>query len=287
VTEFVARVPAFTPEALRGHWDTILLCVKAQDTVPATHALAGHLYPSGSVVSVQNGLNEPVIAGIVGAERTVGCFINFGADYIEPGHITFGNRGAVVLGEIDGRITPRIRALHRLFLDFDDGAIMTDDIFAYLWGKMAYGMLLFATALTNETMTYALSAPAYSDMYAALAVESLEVARALGVKPKGFNGFEPEAFRPGADRAAAIRCLKDMAEFYRHSAKQRSGVWRDIAVRKRRTESVELEMVMDEGVRLGVPTPVTARLLELIHDVEEGRRPQGLETLDLLKASVA
>jgi hypothetical protein len=35
-----------------------------------------------------------------------------------------------------------------------------------------------------------------------------------------------------------------------------------------------------------VPTPLVARLVALMHDVEEGRRPQSRETLDLLRASL-
>ena len=41
-------------------------------------------HASGCVVSAQNGLNEPIIAEAVGVERTIGCFVNFGADYMGP-----------------------------------------------------------------------------------------------------------------------------------------------------------------------------------------------------------
>ena len=43
---------------------------------------------------------------------------------------------------------------------------------------------------------------------------------------------------------------------------------------------------MTVGSEAGVPTPTVARLIELMHDVEEGRRPQSHETLDLLKAAI-
>lgn len=44
-----------------------------------------------------------------------------------------------MLGELDGATTGRITELHAAFLDFDDAAIVTDNIFGYLWGKLAYG----------------------------------------------------------------------------------------------------------------------------------------------------
>ena len=110
------RARALTPDAVQGRFDTVLLCVKAQHTEAAARDIAPHLADDGCIVSVQNGLNERMIARIVGPARTVGAFVNFGADYMEPGVVHYGGRGAVVLGEIDGRITPRPSALHALLL---------------------------------------------------------------------------------------------------------------------------------------------------------------------------
>jgi 2-dehydropantoate 2-reductase len=44
-------------------------------------------------------------------------------------------------------------------------------------------------------------------------------------------------------------------------------------------------IVVTLGREAGVPTPLTERLVELIHDVENGARAQSLATLDLLDAS--
>src|SRR6185436_20780788 len=82
IAEFTARVPAFTPQALAGTWETIVLATKAHHTGAAVRALAPHLSAGGCVVSAQNGLNELAIAEVVTAARTLGAFVNFGADYI-------------------------------------------------------------------------------------------------------------------------------------------------------------------------------------------------------------
>src|SRR5262245_36947769 len=121
IAEFTVRVPAFTPQTVSGSWDTIVLATKAHHTDSAVRALVPHLTGSGCVVSAQNGLNELVIAEVVGAARTVGAFVNFGADYLEPGVIHYGGRGAVVIGEIDGRMTPRADALGEAWRDFEPG----------------------------------------------------------------------------------------------------------------------------------------------------------------------
>ena len=287
LTDFVCRVPAFTPDELAGEFAHVILAVKAQDTEAATRALARHLGSGGYVVSAQNGLNELVIASIVGDSRTMGCFVNFGADYLEPGVIQFSGRGAVVLGEIDGRMTARLANLHRALLDFDDRAVVTTNIWGYLWGKLAYGAQLFATALTNDPIADALADPAYRDVYVELAREVLRVAQARGVAPEGFDGFDPSAFTPDADRAMAERSLDDMVAFNRGSAKTHSGIWRDIAVRRRRTEAdAQLGPIVALGAEAAVPTPLVSRLIELVHDVEKGARAQSRETLDLLEAAV-
>ena len=125
--------------------------VKAQDTEAAARALAPHLAPDGVVVSAQNGLNERVIAEIVGARAHDRLLRQFRRRLPwARASSMYGGRGAVVVGELDGRRTPRIEALHRLMRDFDADAVLTDNIWGYLWSKLIYGALLFATALTNE-----------------------------------------------------------------------------------------------------------------------------------------
>jgi len=287
LAEFSVRVPAFTSDALEGEFEHIVLAVKAQDTGAATRALAKHLSADGYVVSAQNGLNELVIKAIVGDARTMGCFVNFGADYLAPGVIQYAGRGAVVLGEIDGRVTPRVKELHHAFTDFDDRAIVTANIWGYLWGKLAYGAQLFATALTNDSIADALADSDYRDVYVELAREVMRVAQARGIAPEGFNGFDPQAFAPDADRVKSERTLDEMVAFNRKSAKTHSGIWRDIAVRKRRTETdAQLGPIVTLGAEAGVPTPLNARLIALMHEVEDGRRGQSHETLDLLKAAL-
>jgi 2-dehydropantoate 2-reductase len=80
IATFTQRVPAFTPETVAGEWDNIILATKAHHTDIAARALRPHLSAAGCVISAQNGLNEIIVADVVGSERTVGAFVNFGAD---------------------------------------------------------------------------------------------------------------------------------------------------------------------------------------------------------------
>ncbi|HEY3934959.1 MAG TPA: 2-dehydropantoate 2-reductase [Gemmatimonadales bacterium] len=285
IAEFSQSLPAFTPDTLRGTWDTIVLATKAHHTPAATRALLPHLSSTGCVVSAQNGLNELTIAEIVGEGRTVGAFVNFGADYMEPGVLLYGGRGTVTVGEAFGppasRISPRVLGIRDAWREFDERAFATDNIFGYLWGKEAYGAMLFATALTNDSIADALARPEYRGLYVALAREILAVAAAQGVQPEAFDGFDPGAYLPDAPATAAAQSLDHLVAHNRKSAKTHSGIWRDLAVRKRQTEvDAQLGIVVRLGAKAGVPTPLTSRVVTLIGEIERGIRPLALENLD-------
>jgi 2-dehydropantoate 2-reductase len=274
VDQFSVVAPAFTPDRLEGVWNKIILAVKAHHTVDATHALTPHLAQDGYVVSFQNGLNENLIQAIIGRDRTMGAFVNYSTDWMAPGEIMFGSRGAVVLGEVTGRMTPRLAELHKLILDFEPNAITTDSIWGYLWGKLGYGSMLFAQALGQKGIADCLARPELLPVWRALGREAVEVALAEGVEPKGFNSFDPAAFMPNAASAAARACVEKMVEFNRPSAKTHSGVWRDLAVRKRRTEvDVQIAPIAEIGARHGIACPTTTKLVDMIHEVEQGKRP--------------
>jgi len=283
IERFRQIVPAVTPADVQGVHDVIVLAVKAPSTEAALAQLAPHLSPDGYVLSAQNGLNEIAIARTVGAERTMGCFVNFGADWLGPGDILFGNRAAVVVGEIDGRTRERTRQMHAWLQLFEPQAVLTENIWGYLWGKLAYGAMLFATALTADAMSENFADPRRFVVFDRLAREVMAVAAARGVVAVGFNGFDPSCFGPGAPASAARASIAALAEFNRHTAKTHSGIYRDLAVRRRRTEvDPQIGVIAELGAEAGVPVTGIRRLVELIHDIEAGRRPMAFETFQQL-----
>jgi 2-dehydropantoate 2-reductase len=273
IEQFTRPVRAALPEQLKGRFSRILLCVKAHHTEAASRALLPHLSEGGYVASFQNGLNEFVIGEVIGIERVIGAFINFGADYMAPGRILYAGRGACVLGELDGRRTARVEGLHHLLQHFEPGAIVTDDILGYLWGKLGYGALLFATAVTDDSIADILAAEEHRPVLVATAREAMAVAAAKELQPRGFNGFDPLAFAPGGDGRAVDASMAEMVAFNRRSAKSHSGIWRDLAVRKRKTEvDAQLGPIVADGAAVGVATPVIQRLIAMIHEIEDGTR---------------
>ena len=281
--EFTQVVPAVTPDDLTGTFERSVLAVKAHHTNEAIRALAPHLADDGYVLSAQNGLNEAAIADVVGAQRTMGAFVNYASDWHGPGEILFGNRGAVVVGEIDGSIRDRTRDMHRLLQIFEPDAVLTDDIQSYLWGKLAYGAMLFGTALTNDSMSENFADPTRAPAWRALGREVIAVAQAQKVTPRGFNGFDPAAFAPDAGDDVADGSIAALADFTSRTAKTHSGIWRDLAVRKRQTEAgPQVGDIVDLGQKAGIPTPALQTVVALIRDIEAGRRTQSRETLEVL-----
>jgi 2-dehydropantoate 2-reductase len=288
IFEDTVHAPAFLPGEVTGRFQRIFLCVKALHTETAAKALEPHLAEDGHVVSAQNGLNEIEIAKVVGEARTIGCFVNFGADYLEPGVVTYSGRGAVVVGELDGAETDRIRALHKLMLDFDEKAVLTANIWGFLWGKLVYGAMLFATALTDDSIADVLEDTATRPVQTALAQEVGRIAAAEGIRTEAFNGFDPAAFRPGASQDAIDRSFADMVAHNRRSAKSHSGIWRDLAIRKRKTEvRPQLGPIVETGKKLGIAAPLTARLIEMIEEIESGTRKLARDNLVELAEGMA
>ncbi|QTF08519.1 ketopantoate reductase family protein [Brenneria izadpanahii] len=278
-------VRAYTPEDLQGRYDLIFLAVKAHHTAFACRQLRPFLTENGVVVSAQNGLNELDIAAVLGRERTMGCFVNFGADYLYPGHIMYGGRAAVVVGELDGRTTERVKSVHALLQTFDDRAVLTDNIWGYLWGKLVYGAMLYATALTDGAIWECLDHPNYRDVFISLGKEIAAVAAAEGVALEAFDGFEPSAYAPDAPMPLALASLDAMVEHNRRSTKTHSGIWRDLAIRQRRTEvDAQLGPILDAARRHGIAVPLTRRLIELIHACEDGL-PRVWGNLSVLRAA--
>lgn len=241
---------------------TVLLAVKATATAAAAAWIAGGLHEDDCVVSLQNGLNEDVIASHVGLERTVGAFVNLFADVVEPGVVRDGGAGALRIGELDGRPSARVE---RIVADLQawGPAESTANVVGYLWSKLAFGAVLTATALADAPMADLVDAhPAAAT---ALVAEVAGLATAQGIRLEPFDAFDPVALTAG-DPSPGIAALTG---WLRTQSKDRSGIWRDIAVRRRPTEvPVHYGPVLAEAERTGRPTPVLRDLLTQVAEVE-------------------
>ena len=264
VESFVAPARAVAPADLPKRLDCpVLIAVKAHHTASAAASIADRLADGGYVVSFQNGLNTSVLGEAIEPERVVAACVNFGADAVEPGVILRGNRATLMIGETDGTISDRVRALAADIAD----AEVTDNILGYLWTKEAYGAMLAATAVSDLPIADVLAEPRWAPLLTEIAREVLGQAPVL---PVPLDGLDP------ADLGGS---LERLAEFNRHSAKTHSGIYRDLAILRRPTEVPALL-----GGLAGESAPMVRRVLELIAAIEAGQRTCGRANLDLLAA---
>ena len=284
------RVRAAVPNEVEGTFDLVFLAVKSQYTHAALDAIEPHLHASSAVISLQNGVNEPHIARRIGAERTIGCLVDFSSDYQAPGVIARGRAGNLFVGELDGRATPRIENVRRL-LAHSAAAYICDNIMGYVWAKMCKGTIDATTALVDENALELRFNRKYHPVRAQLVREAVEVAAAEGVQVAAFAHFDPAPFldRSAAGREAAFEVLEAIARGQAEgNTKVRTGYWRDIVVRKRRTE---IEYITGEivrcGDRHGVPTPLNRLQWSMFEEIESGKRPMQWANLDALVAELA
>ncbi|HET6502681.1 MAG TPA: 2-dehydropantoate 2-reductase [Amycolatopsis sp.] len=280
---FTTKVDAVLPEELSAPLGTVLLAVKAQDTEAAVRSLLPSLDKGSVVVSLQNGLCERTIARLIGPERTVGCLVNFSADYLQPGVITYGGPGTVRLGELDGRPASRVDRLAELLSPFGTVEV-TSNIWGYVWGKLGYANVLFGSALTDETMADVIDS--HRALVVDLASEVYEVAALERIEPVAFDDVEPALYVPrdARDWATINASLDRLVARRRADRKTHSGIWRDLAIRKRRTEvDHQIGAVAEIGRGHGLPMPLTARVVSMIHEIEDGARKRDLANLEELE----
>jgi 2-dehydropantoate 2-reductase len=281
------KIPAraMLPERLKGPLGLVFLAVKSQDTEAALETIAPLAGPDMVVVSLQNGMNPPAIAKRLGAERVVGAFVSFPADWQGPGHIEQGGFGNIWIGELDGRITARLARIQKL-LSHSVNAHITDNIAGYLWSKQIDCSLLFAQAVGDQTFADTFGDARYQPVLTALVGEGVGAALAAGVKLESFGAFEPLKLRPRTpdEEHEARAVLNRFADQTRSQIKVRSGPWRDLAVRKRPTEvGPMVGWVIEEGRRRGVAMPLNEALVRQVKELERGTRQRGLHNLDELE----
>ncbi len=86
--DLTVPVAAITPEQMSGKYDVILLLTKQLHNKEVVTMLKDYLTDEGVLVTLQNGLPEPGIAEIIGAHRTMGCTVEWGATLTSPGVAT-------------------------------------------------------------------------------------------------------------------------------------------------------------------------------------------------------
>lgn len=254
----VARVAATTEIPAIRSSDVVLVCVKSPDTREVANAIAPHLAPGATVVSLQNGVaNADVLAeGLPGVVLASVVWVGVSMD--APGVVRHAGRGDLELGVARsgaGRpgASARAREIGAMFERAGVPCPVRDDIDAALWRKLITNCAFNAVSALGRARYGRMAAePAVRGLMETVIGEAVAVARASGVE---------------IDERSMIASVWNTAAAM---STQHSSTAQDI-VRGKRTEIDMLNgFVADRGEALGVPVPVNRALHALVRLREAG-----------------
>ncbi|GAA2008386.1 ketopantoate reductase family protein [Microbacterium ulmi] len=252
---------------LRDPFDVVLVVMKAYDTRWATQLLAPHLAEGAVVAAVQNGMTTDAVADVVGPDRAIGTVIEISSTMTEPGIVQRHTQPEASWFAVDA--DPRADGVAALLAS--SGCVERfADIESAKWMKLVSNCsLLVTTALLGMPMLDARDVPGLRELMIAASDEALAVgiARGHGILP--IFGLTPADL----EGSVAEALLDAVYGFVRPGAT--TTVLQDWG-KSRRSEASELNgLVADEGARLGIPTPVNTRIVELARRVERGELSPG------------
>ncbi|MGE0698732.1 MAG: ketopantoate reductase family protein [Hyphomicrobiaceae bacterium] len=277
-----------------GPVDIAIVSVKSYDTIWATHMIAQYLGPQGYVVSAQNCVNEERIASVVGWGKTVGCMVgnNYAVELTEPGKIRRtmpkdGKIASLEVGEVHGRITPRVEQLAEIMSSVDV-ARPTTNLWGVRWSKLCVnGMRNGVSAATGLGGNARDRHDRIRRVVVKLAGEAVKVGRALGLDLEPIAKIDPNLWARASDNEPSAVAELDALIIASTSGAARSDLQRpsmaqDIA-KGRRTEIDYMNgYIAEKGAGAGIAAPTHAALTRIVRDVERGRleaKPENLFSL--------
>jgi 2-dehydropantoate 2-reductase len=271
--------------------DIAIVSVKSYDTIWATTMIAQYLAPHGFIVSAQNCVNEERVSSVVGWGKTIGCMVgnSFAVDLYEPGHIrrTMAKKPdsySLEVGEVHGRITPRLTELAAIMSNVDR-CRATNNLWGVRWSKLVVnGMRNGVSAATGLGGNERDSHDRIRRVVIRLAGEAVQVGHALGLDLEKIAGVEPDLYVKAAegDRASLTKLEAIMQEWTKGTTRsnlQRPSMAQDIA-KGRRTEIDYMNgYIAEKGASVGCTAPTHAALTEIVRKVERGQlaaKPENL-----------
>jgi 2-dehydropantoate 2-reductase len=252
--ERIVEVKAATDCRALGVVDLVIVLVKSFHTREAMTAVRSIVGEKTVVMSLQNGLgHEDILAEVVGKSHVIAGKTYVGGVFLEPGHVIAGTEDKeTLIGELDGAISARVKAIAAEFERAGLQTIVSANIYGTMWDKLlvnvATGALAGITRLT------------YDDLYAVKEIEACSiaaVAEAMAVAKA--NGIELSIRDP---RDAWIKASEGLPRDFKTSMLQ--------SLEKGSVTEIDFinGAVVRWGARRKVPTPVNQTLVACMKGVE-------------------
>ena len=253
-------------------------------TRDALHTFLPHLADDGLLMSMQNGINPPLLQEKVGPDRTVGMAIRMGSKKVAPGHLESATRGHLYIGHLHGKTTPRLQNLQQMLNPVMETEI-SDNILGVLWSKLTYTCLGYFGSLADASLATSCadekSRRALGDFFA----EVVAVGDALGVRWIELAEYNPSDFHPRNSAEKRLSAVNGFAKTWKPD--DRKGPFRYVQKKIRTEVDFTLAYVVNEGRKLGMQMPLCSKVLELFRQIEAGQRPFSTQNYLELRAAGA
>ena len=272
--QFTQQVVAYTPEEMNGKYDVIFLMTKQQHNKEVVHMLNDYLAEDGALVTFQNGLPEMQIADILGAERVLGCTVAWGATLKEAGVCELTSEPDALsfsLGTVcekRNKNFDNIKAVLELMGKVD----VEENFIGTRWSKLLINAAFSGmSAVLGCTFGEAAGPRASRRIVQALIKECIDVCKAGGIR------IEPVQGKDIVKLLDYNNFLKRAFSFFiipiaiRKHAKLKASMLQDLEKGKLTEVDAINGAVSEYGRRVGCPTPMNDRVVEIVHGIEQGR----------------
>ena len=269
---------------LHHQFDIVFLACKSYDTLWMVQLIMPYLKPDGVLVSAQNSLNDEWIAPLIGPTRDIGCVLTMSSEVFQPGQVkrnTAMDHTTFTLGELHGRITPRLKELQEI-LSAAGQTELTTNLWGRRWAKLVFNsMVAPVCALAGVGPARLADELHWVQTCLKLGREALRVGQALGYTMEPVFGLSME--EAITSQEALVDNLARGAEA--EGLEARSFFHQDV-LKGRRTEVEYINgLVSRKGKETNVPTPVNNGAVELVKLLEQGKLrpdPANIQQLEVL-----
>jgi 2-dehydropantoate 2-reductase len=278
---FNVKVNIAFPEEIKGKYDIGLIAVRSNYTPDALRTVLPHLTDNGLLVSMQNGINPPLLAEKVGIDRTIGMAIRMGCRKVAPGHVQTAIPGHLYIGHLHGKTTPQLDDLQRTLSQVMDTEI-TDNILGVLWSKLTYTCLGYYGSMADASLVESCASEACRRNLTQFFAEVVAVGKASDARFISLAEYNPLDFHPSIPFEKRLAAVDQFAKSWK--IEDRKGPLRQIQKGIKTEVDFTLAYVVRQGEKLRIATPLCRKVLDMIHELEQGMRKLGLQNYDELRS---
>ena len=272
---FTVNLEVIEPRSLKGPLELVFLAVKSMHTQSVLRHILPLMNEKSTVVSLQNSINEDLIADLIGQERTVGCIVGWGAITEGPGLLNQASPGEFVIGRLNGRRDEKLDQIEEIMGKVAE-TYVTDNIYGFLWSKLLANCAISVGALQGKTVAEMVASPEACRAVTGIVSEVLAVAGELGITLETVNLQFKADFYLDQKSFIAESLLNILRES--HGAILPTA-YQDF-LHNRPLETFYINgYVVKKGEEVGVKTPLNALLVAMMREIEEGRRAFGFENI--------